>query len=805
MPIQNMLLAAIFCLSSAFCAAAETYQNPIIEGNLADPAVIHHEGKYYLYATGEVDGDNGYRVYTSTDLVNWDRGPVVFRPGTPHIWAPDVWRDPDTGRLYLYYTANQSVGVASGEGPLGPFGDGKLLFEQSIDAHFFRDDDGKCYLYFVQLPGFRITVQPMASPTETHGEPTVILRPESDWETRNGHVTEGPWMIKHQGRYYLLYSGSGADTPDYAVGYATADSPVGPFTRAENNPIIQRANGLFGPGHGCAIRDAVGQWWHMYHQKRTERREWDRFICLDPLRFDEQGQLWGRATRGRSQVAPITEESSWQQAKSFEDIHRYSTLITAQQVRDLLGTEEGVDSAIQWCRNTSVTKVYIETFRDGYLAPKELLLRGKEQFQQAGLVVAGCVTTTAVGKKSTGWSPISCYTDAKTQNQLQEIFEYTAGLFDEIMIDDFWFTDCECAECETSRQSQIVTIGEKDYPVDGERWEDYRRTLMVQLSRDRILTPARRVNPKVRLIIKYPQWYDRFHERGYDVALETEDFDRIWVGTETRDYNDARWGGTPQYEAYFIMRWLGGIGGEKCGGGWFDPYGTTEATYIEQARQTVLAGAKESVLFCYGSLLQGTGPANVQALRPCIPELLQVAQEVSQRQLIGVAAYKPPNSHPENEPRVFDFLGMTGVPLVPCHEFPADAKAAFFSLHALKDPNLADQLSELINKEVPILISDGLARRLEGSVPLDAPNVHLLPVEGDPKSLLERPQSELDTIRQSLLRPWNQHFKAPNRVALYLFSDGSWVIENFRDQPVTVQLNTLHLQVPARGWRMEWR
>ena len=52
------------------------------------------------------------------------------------------------------------------------------------------------------------------------------------------------------------------------------------------------------------------------------------------------------------------------------------------------------------------------------------------------------------------------------------------------------------------------------------------------------------------------------------------------------------------------MRWLGGIGGAKCGGGWFDPYGTTEATYLEQARQTVLGGARESMLFCYGSLLQ---------------------------------------------------------------------------------------------------------------------------------------------------------------------------------------------------------
>jgi len=284
--------------------AAESYRNPVIDENLADPAVIRHDGMYYLYATGDVDGDNGYRVYTSADLVNWKRGPVVFRPGPRHVWAPDVWRDPASGRFYLYYTASMTVGVADAEGPLGPFAVRKKLFDNALDAHLFRDDDSRLYLYFVQLPGFRITVQLMANPTEPAGEPRVVLQPKSAWETRNGHVTEGPWVIKHNGRYYLLYSGSGADTPDYAVGYATSTSPLGPFARAEHNPILHRADGLFGPGHGCAIRDGGGQWWFVYHQKRTARREWDRFICIDPLRFDEQGRLHGRATRGEMLTGP---------------------------------------------------------------------------------------------------------------------------------------------------------------------------------------------------------------------------------------------------------------------------------------------------------------------------------------------------------------------------------------------------------------------------------------------------------------------------------------------------------------------
>ena len=125
----KLLVAAVLAAVPCLAGAAETYRNPVIDDNLADPVVIRHDGTFYLYATGEVQGDNGYRVYTSEDLVNWQRGPVVFQPGQRHIWAPDVWRDPDSGRFYLYYTANQTVGVAAAEGPLGPFSVRRKLFD----------------------------------------------------------------------------------------------------------------------------------------------------------------------------------------------------------------------------------------------------------------------------------------------------------------------------------------------------------------------------------------------------------------------------------------------------------------------------------------------------------------------------------------------------------------------------------------------------------------------------------------------------------------------------------------------------
>jgi hypothetical protein len=506
------------------------------------------------------------------------------------------------------------------------------------------------------------------------------------------------------------------------------------------------------------------------------------------------------------QAAVTGDPDLWDLAQKHAKAHRFSTLFTAQDVRGNLSDDEGRKKALEWCRKTAVTHVYVESFRDGYAAERTPLMKVKELFEKEGFLASGCITPTRVGKSSTGWKDtISCYTDKATQEKLRSIFEYAAGMFNEIMIDDFWFTDCTCPECDTARMLRRVTVGGRVYPVSGDTWEDYRCELMVRLSQDYLLKAAKRVNPKARLIIKYPQWYDRFHDRGYEVIRETADFDKIWVGTETRDYADARWGGTPQYEAYFIMRWLGGIGGKKCGGGWFDPYGTRESTYLEQACQTVLAGARESVLFCYGSLLQDTGPNNILALRTNVPGLLAVAEEVAKRKVVGVAAYKPANSHPDKEARVFDFVGMLGLPLVPCHEFPAGAPAAFFSVHAMKDRQLVKKLQTFVDKGKPVLLTDGLVKELQGRVNLQKPNVRMVLVKDDPKSLLELPDGEVQLLREHLMAPLKTTFRGPKKVGFYLFKDRSWVVENFNDAAAVVELNGSQIQVPPRDWICHWR
>ena len=125
-------------------------------------------------------------------------------------------------------------------------------------------------------------------------------------------------------------------------------------------------------------------------------------------------------------------QSLWDLANQNKGLLKISTLFTAQNVRDHLSGEQGINDAIAWCKKTGVTHVFLETFRSNYTAERKVLNNAKAKFEAEGFEVSGCVTTTKIGKISPGWNVISCYTNKETQNQLQEIFEYTASLFDEI-------------------------------------------------------------------------------------------------------------------------------------------------------------------------------------------------------------------------------------------------------------------------------------------------------------------------------------------------------------------------------------
>ncbi|MBN2581872.1 MAG: family 43 glycosylhydrolase [Planctomycetes bacterium] len=303
------LMAAVSCASCAAEGkpATATYTNPILTKDArggADPAVILHEGVYYYYSTNP-----GLNVFTSSDLVHWTKGPQVLPDEFKGVWAPEVYRHPEDGKFYMVYTRRYKIGVAVADRPDAMFKDLGYLAIPGIDAHLFRDDDGRLYLYFTNTPSFTMYCVPMKSPTETGGPVTKCFEISQDWEKHSFAINEGPWMLKHDGRYYLLYSGSDGQSIYYAIGYATAPTPIGPFTKYEKNPVFQDLPSINGPGHGSVIRDRAGQLWHLYHQKTGTEKGWSRDICLDPVAFDERGVFGGTPTRGVAQTVPACNPS----------------------------------------------------------------------------------------------------------------------------------------------------------------------------------------------------------------------------------------------------------------------------------------------------------------------------------------------------------------------------------------------------------------------------------------------------------------------------------------------------------------
>lgn len=252
---------------------------------LADPQIFFHENNYYLYGT--LSGGRGLEVYSSPDLVSWtgpcgvkDNGFIMAKDdayGTADYWAPHIISK--DGKIIMTYSANQHLAWAESNSPLGPFVNptkAPMGDVERIDSYVFTDDDGQMYLYHSRFVGGNVTHVAKMNPDFTIQEETTVecVRPDQPWEQYSYVVTEGPSVLKHNGKYYLFYSANLYTDARYAVGYAISDSPMGPWTKMPDSPIISldninKAHGVEydfeGTGHGDFFTDAAGQLQYCFH------------------------------------------------------------------------------------------------------------------------------------------------------------------------------------------------------------------------------------------------------------------------------------------------------------------------------------------------------------------------------------------------------------------------------------------------------------------------------------------------------------------------------------------------------------
>jgi beta-xylosidase len=280
--------------------------------------VIQHDGRYYLFGTNA--SNTGFKFWESADLVHWTPKDWAYQEtddswAKSHYWAPEVKEY--RGKFYMTYSAMPKrtdtprllIALAVSDKPAGPYEDLHAPWfdfgYSAIDGHIFVDDGGKPYLYFSRngvQDGYSFGIiygvalaDDLSNPV---GEAVKLIEADQPWEKvryAENRCNEGAFVLKHEGRYYMTYSANHTGFPHYGIGYATADKPLGPWVKAQENPIAATNPdvGVSGPGHSCVTRSPDGkEMFIVYHSHADPQKpSGERVVNIDRLEFDENGKL----------------------------------------------------------------------------------------------------------------------------------------------------------------------------------------------------------------------------------------------------------------------------------------------------------------------------------------------------------------------------------------------------------------------------------------------------------------------------------------------------------------------------------
>ncbi|HYI48461.1 MAG TPA: glycoside hydrolase family 43 protein [Allosphingosinicella sp.] len=291
-------------VSARQAPSTATYQNPVIDSDFPDPAVLRaRDGYYYVYATqGAHEGRMlNIQVARSRDLVRWERlgDALPVKPGwagrTQDFWAPHV--SEHRGRYYLYYSAKPDaaltdtsqglcLAVATADRPAGPFVDSGRPLQCgtgfiNIDPMAYDDPaTGRRLLYWgsgfgpikvQELAADRISFAPGSRPIDL----VPVVRTEDPANYRR--LVEGAWVVRRGGFYYLFFSGDNCCGPNahYAVMVARSRSATGPFEMPPadiaGGVILALRGTWIAPGHNGLIQDSRGNHWMLYHAVDARR------------------------------------------------------------------------------------------------------------------------------------------------------------------------------------------------------------------------------------------------------------------------------------------------------------------------------------------------------------------------------------------------------------------------------------------------------------------------------------------------------------------------------------------------------
>lgn len=289
---------------------------------MGDPFMLVEGRRLFLYGTTAVN--EGFKCWSSTNLADWTERGFAYRKqegswAGKTFWAPEVFQYQN--RYYMVFSAQPATNtafsaricLARSDRPEGPFQDLHTpLLDRGwscIDGHVFIDRDGTPFLFFTKVgqrqtrarsyltgANYGVKLKPDLSGVE--GEPVLCTQADQPWELpENGRsrCTEGAFVFRRNGLYYLTYSANHYAEPFYGIGYATAPAPLGPWTKSASNPLLaQRPEmGVSGPGHNCVIASPDGKELFLVYHTHADPRSpgGKRSVNLDRLVFEEDGRL----------------------------------------------------------------------------------------------------------------------------------------------------------------------------------------------------------------------------------------------------------------------------------------------------------------------------------------------------------------------------------------------------------------------------------------------------------------------------------------------------------------------------------
>jgi beta-xylosidase len=325
-------------------------ENPL-QVDFGDPYILKaSDGRYYMTGTGGVK--NGFKMYSSADLKEWKDEGRIYQGNTDeqwciaNFWAPELYEHDD--RFYLLFSAdwrenpageqeNFRIGVAVSDSPTGPFTDllNRPIFDPGypvIDGNLLFEDD-RIYLYYSRCcykhpvesevadwarvkglfdeieESWVYGVEMKSDFSGIIGEPQLLLQPpvsmvdpQSEWESRsvtsgeiNRRWTEGSFIFRKNDTYFLMYSANYFGGKNYAVGYATSESPLGPFKKAANNPVleknVEKGGIVTGTGHNSVTFTPDGKTMLCVYHGRTSATGNKRMVFIDPMEVNGDGIL----------------------------------------------------------------------------------------------------------------------------------------------------------------------------------------------------------------------------------------------------------------------------------------------------------------------------------------------------------------------------------------------------------------------------------------------------------------------------------------------------------------------------------